>query len=81
LRDWLAVLLPLPLPDPSKALADPMGELQSHLSKGLDEALQSGVLAAASHGQAAVQMALKKRLTAALGWRFTPDPIPTRTMP
>jgi hypothetical protein len=66
LRDWLAVLLPLPLPDPSKALADPMGELKSRLPKGLDETLRSEVLAAASRGRAAVQMALKERLTRAL---------------
>jgi hypothetical protein len=66
LRDWLAVLLPLPLPDPSKVLANPMGELQSHLPKGLNETLQSGVLAAASRGRAAVQMALKECLATAL---------------
>jgi hypothetical protein len=66
LRDWLAVLLPLPLPDPSKSLANPMGELQDHLPSGLDEALQTAVLAAASYGELAVQTVLKERLSAVL---------------
>lgn len=66
LRDWLAVLLPLPLPDPNQALADPEGELLAHLPENIDDELRSKLLSAAAHGPKAVQRVLKERLTSAL---------------
>jgi hypothetical protein len=62
LRDWLAVLLPLPLPDPNQTVADPEGELRERIPDGLDQALQSAVLASAAQGPTAVRRALKDRI-------------------
>jgi len=66
LRDWLAVLLPLPLPDSDQTVADPQGELLAHLPEGIDSELRSKLLSAAARGPKAVQRALKERLTRAL---------------
>jgi hypothetical protein len=66
LRDWLAVLLPLPLPDPNQALADPQGELLARLPDNVDDELRSKMLSAAAHGPKAVQRALKERIAKAL---------------
>lgn len=62
LRDWLAVLLPLPLPIPSQALADPQGELAQRLPKDLDEHLQAKLLAASAKGAKGVQRVLGELL-------------------
>jgi hypothetical protein len=62
LRDWLAVLLPLPLPDPNQAVADPQGELGQRLPKDLDEHLRTELLKASSQGAKGVQQALGQLL-------------------
>jgi hypothetical protein len=66
LREWLAVLLPLPLPDPTQALADPRGELLRDLPKDLDEHLITELLQASTHGAKTVQRGLGQLLAAPL---------------
>jgi hypothetical protein len=48
LRDWLAVLMPLTLPQASDAIADPMRELLQGIDP--DDAVTSELLAAAPRG-------------------------------
>jgi hypothetical protein len=65
LRDWLAVLLPLELPDPADMQGDWSSEVRRHLS--VDEAQAvSGYLAAAEQGEAGVRFELRKRIERAL---------------
>lgn len=66
LHDWLAVLLPLPLPPPGQSLADPRAELIAQLPDHLDGSLRKSLLAAADEGPKAVEQALKKRLDGVL---------------
>jgi hypothetical protein len=66
LRDWLAVLLPLPLADAHGAIADPPGELKKALPADLDEEVRAPLLASASGGARAVQTALRDLLSAPL---------------
>jgi hypothetical protein len=48
LRNWLAILMPLTLPQPSDAIADPMNELLTHIDA--DDPVLSGLLEAAPRG-------------------------------
>lgn len=65
LRDWLAVLLPLELPDPTNMQGDWNSEVRCHLSE--DEArAASAYLAAAEQGEAGVRLELRKRIERAL---------------
>jgi hypothetical protein len=66
LRDWLAILLPLRLPDANVATADSSGELAKALPIGLDDGLRKGLLGAASKGSSSVQEALKELIVSAL---------------
>lgn len=61
LKDWLAILLPLEVPDTSNVLADPLADLRTQ-TDDLGE-LIAGV---APRGAAAVQEAFQKRLEAPL---------------
>ena len=65
LRDWLAVLLPLELPDPADMQGDWSSEVRRHLSA--DEVrVANGYLAAAEQGEAGVRLELRKRIERAL---------------
>lgn len=66
LRDWLAVLLPLPLPAPGKAISEAKTELAAKLPAELDERLRKSLLSAAEQGPEAVKHALKKSIEAPL---------------
>lgn len=66
LRDWLAVLMPLPLAVSHGAIADPPGELKKALPADLDEEVRAPLLASASGGARAVQRALRDLLSAPL---------------
>jgi hypothetical protein len=66
LRDWLAVLLPLRLPDANAATADSSGELAKALPVGLDDGLRKGLLGAASKGSSSVQAVLKELIVSSL---------------
>ena len=66
LRDWLAVLLPLSLPDRNQAVADPLGELTQRLPAGLDERLRAELLVASGRGSTAVRQALARLMDASL---------------
>ena len=66
LRDWLAVLLPLRLPDANSAAVDPSGELVKALPAGLDDGLRKMLLDAASKGSSSVQEALKELIVSSL---------------
>jgi hypothetical protein len=66
LRDWLAVLLPLRLPDANGATADPFGELVKALPAGLDDGLRKSLFDAASSGSPSVQEALRKLIVSSL---------------
>lgn len=57
LRDWLAVLLPLVVPDTSTIAADPLVTLRNQTDD-----LSALILAAAPRGTPAVQEALRRRL-------------------
>jgi hypothetical protein len=65
LHDWLAVLLPLKLPDPSAMQGDWSSEVRQHLST--EEArTANGYLAAAEQGEAGVRLELRRRIERAL---------------
>lgn len=66
LRDWLAVLLPLRLPDANAATADSSRELAKALPAGLDDGLRKSLLDAASKGSSSVQEALKEAIVSSL---------------
>lgn len=66
LHDALAVLLPLRLPEPTDAVADPMGELSRQMPGDIDQVLRDAVLQRASEGSGAVEDALRELLTAVL---------------
>jgi hypothetical protein len=66
LRDWLAVLLPLRLPNPNSATADSSRELANALPAGLDDGLRKNLLGAASKGSSSVQEALKEAIVSSL---------------
>lgn len=63
LTDWLAVLMPLRLPDPTDAVADPLGELVRHLPNGTSTELADVLLAAVGGGNQAVSEALQRELS------------------
>ena len=65
LRDWLAVLLPLELPDPADMQGDWSSEVRRHLSAGETRAA-NGYLAASEQGEASVRLELRKRIERAL---------------
>lgn len=65
LRDWLAVLLPLELPDPSDMQGDWSSEVRQHLSAD-DMRVVNGYIAAAERGEASVRLELRKRIERAL---------------
>jgi len=56
IRNWLAVLLPLHLPEPSRGIADPLSEVARHLS-GLDPEV-ARLVERAQDGPGAVQALL-----------------------
>jgi hypothetical protein len=64
LKDWLSVLLPLPIAQQSGITADPIGELHKLLLTTLDQSLANPLLQASPRGAKAVQQELKRRLTA-----------------
>lgn len=64
LRDWLSVLLPLPIAPQTGIAADPLGELIELLPAGLDPQLRKSVVEASPRGADAVRFELKRRLTA-----------------
>jgi hypothetical protein len=65
LRDWLAVLLQLELPDPADIQGDWSSEVRRHLSA--DETRgANGYLAASEQGEASVRLELRKRIERAL---------------
>lgn len=66
LQEWLAVLLPLQLPNASKALADTVGELADHLPANLDSYVQKAILAKAPYGVTAVRTVLHQLIVEAL---------------
>jgi hypothetical protein len=59
LDDWLAVLLPLHLPQPTHAVADPMGELVRHMPQALDRAITRALINGAPKGAEAVKHVLR----------------------
>ncbi|UXS53040.1 hypothetical protein FY148_10440 [Agrobacterium tumefaciens] len=63
LRDWLSVLLPLPIAPQTGIAADPLGELIELLPAGLDPELKKSVVEASPHGADTVKRELKRRLT------------------
>lgn len=64
LRNWLAVLMPLSVPQPSEHIADPMGEIAANL-QGLDPAVAE-LAHLAPTGAAAVQRRLHELLLTVL---------------
>jgi hypothetical protein len=66
LHDWLSVLLPLPLPNPQQAVADPGGALAARLSADLDVGLQDTLLAASERGPGVVREELARLLSTPL---------------
>jgi hypothetical protein len=64
LHNWLAVLMPLTVPQPSEHIADPMGEIAAHL-QGLDPAVAE-LVHLAPMGPATVQRRLHELLSAVL---------------
>lgn len=64
LRDWLSVLLPLPIAPQSGIAVDPLGEVVKLLPATLDSTLLNSVTQASQRGASAVQQELKRRLTA-----------------
>ena len=66
LRDALAVLLPLRLPVPSDAVADPIGELSRQIPPDTDATVREAILSHAPQGAESVEQALKKLLEQSL---------------
>ncbi len=66
LRDWLAVLLPLRLPNANAATVDSSGELANALPSGLDDGLRKSLLDAALKGSSSVQETLKEHILSSL---------------
>jgi plasmid stability protein len=66
LHDSLAVLLPLQLPEPSQAIADPLAELTLHIPRNIDHTVWHAVLAHAAQGKESIEDALRQVLTEAL---------------
>lgn len=64
LRNWLAVLMPLNLPEPSASIADPLTEIASQLG-GLQPEV-AGLVDLAQHGADAVQARLHEIISAPL---------------
>jgi hypothetical protein len=64
LRNWLSVLMPLILPQPSEQIAEPMSEVAAHL-QGLDPAI-AALTGLAPSGAAAVERRLHEILSAVL---------------
>jgi hypothetical protein len=62
LRDWLAVLLPLPVMDTTNALADWKAELKSQMGKRAITAFYSAIVEAAPQGSDPVENVLSTRL-------------------
>jgi hypothetical protein len=62
LRDALAVLLPLELPDVNETIADPLGEVRRRLQAGEHKEEIAGILHAAVEGPEAVKNSLRKLL-------------------
>jgi hypothetical protein len=66
LKDWLSVLLPLPIDTQTGIAADPFGELVKVLPAGLDDGLSDALLQVSPRGAKAVQQELRRQLTAPL---------------
>jgi hypothetical protein len=66
LHDWLAVLLPLQLPNPIEVIADTSGELAKHLATNHDPYVRKTILEEAPHGPKAVRLALQRLVVQAL---------------
>jgi hypothetical protein len=64
LRNWLAVLMPLNLPEPSASIADPLTEIAGHLQGLLPEV--AGLVDLAHQGADAVQARLHEIISDAL---------------
>lgn len=64
LRDWLSVLLPLPIAPQTGIAADPLGEMIQLLPATIDPELRKSAIEASPRGADAVRLALKRRLTA-----------------
>lgn len=64
LKDWLSVLLPLPITPQSGIAADPIAEVTKLLGARVDAALAASIIQAAPRGAQAVQQELKRRLSA-----------------
>jgi hypothetical protein len=69
LDDWLAVLLPLHLPQTTDTVADAKGELYRRLKADREKTFSDVLLAAASEGADAVESAFRNLLTDSLGAR------------
>jgi hypothetical protein len=59
LHEWLAVLLPLKLPDTDEVGATVASELALHLPNTLEAKVQESLLAASRRGEQAVRTALR----------------------
>jgi hypothetical protein len=66
LHDWLSVLLPLPLPHPGQAVADPAGALAARLPADLHPALRGALVTASAQGASMVREELARLLAAPL---------------
>lgn len=55
LRNWLAVLLPLNLPEPSGSIVDPTNELIARLNNKKDDPTMKLLISAATHGPVEVR--------------------------
>jgi hypothetical protein len=62
LRDALAVLLPLELPDVNETIADPLGEVRLRLQDGEHSKEIAGLLHSAVEGSEAVKSSLRMLL-------------------
>jgi hypothetical protein len=66
LRDSLAVLRPLQLPEPTDTIADPIGELSRQVAADVDPTVKAAVLLGAAQGSDAVEETLRALLTEVL---------------
>jgi hypothetical protein len=66
LHEWLAVLLPLELPDTAEVGATVASELALHLPNTLEAEVQESLLEASLRGEQAVRTALRDLITEAL---------------